>query len=175
MIRKWSCLLLALMLIFGSFDGTLAEDIVVEEDTEYDADVVEVSGDLNSLAVFEESPEQEPEAFVSEAEADLAVEPNGAESGEVTVAEENVETAGTEDEDEQEKGPRLTLSASRLTIGVGEKCTILKATVTPADKGEMVTWASNKTRVAVVNSTTGVITGKKSGTASKSTSFLVRS
>lgn len=94
---------------------------------------------------------------------------DGASDGEaaVSAATEDESKAAEDPAQDEAKAaePGLKLSYSKLTIGVGEKCEILKVTVTPEDGDHAVTWKSSNTKIAKVNKTTGAIAGVKKGTA----------
>ena len=72
--------------------------------------------------------------------------------------------ATAEGETEEEQKPALTLSATKLTIGVKDNKSVLTATLTPADSTDTITWTNSKSSVVSFNTTTGVIKGKKAGT-----------
>lgn len=59
----------------------------------------------------------------------------------------------------------VKITATNLTVGVGKTIT-LTAAAEPADAtNKNVTWTSKDTSIATINSTTGVVTGVKAGTA----------
>ena len=76
------------------------------------------------------------ETRTAESEAAGAEQPEGAEEGGL-VSNATPTGAG---EPVANSGPSLTLSYSRLTIGVKEKCRILTATLGEENSGDTVTW-----------------------------------
>jgi len=83
--------------------------------------------------------------------------------GTVLVDEDTILMAG---EKVLYSGPEVTakLSAKSMTLGVKETA-LLKATVKPARKASRVRFKSSNTKVAKVDAKTGLITAKKTGTA----------
>lgn len=104
-------------------------------------------------------------AFAESAAQAEATDPTLAEGNAVPGEEAQEGEAVANDGTAEDEGPSLTLSASKLTIGVKEKCKILTATLGTANSGDTVTWSSSKKSVAKVDKKTGVITGVKAGTA----------
>lgn len=156
MLKRWFCLALALVLAGASL--SLAEEVAVPNDGVIldgaeDALVIEeMPGDFEILSLDDvELSLSEPGDGLS----DDVPESAGAGSGLLDVELAN----------EGEGEPRLVLSAQKLTIGVKEKCTVLKATRVPSDTGDAVTWSSSKTSVVKVDKKTGKLTGVKKGTA----------
>lgn len=151
MFRRWLCLALALVMSMGAF--SLAEEIALEDgtvtvDAPEDAVLVEELADDIEIALPEDLELSLPDAD----EGLLSGEPEGLEV---------VDAVNDEDQSEA----RLELSASKLLIGVGEKCALIKATRIPEDGSDAVTWSSSKRSVAKVNKKTGKITGVKQGKA----------
>ena len=153
MLNRWICLLIALVLCCAPLSAALAEELEIECDIDSDIEVEEIPGDADGG--MDVMPDEVVEILPEEIagmDATAEAEPLGEEgvSGEATLA----------------KGEAaLRLSASKLTIGVGEQCAILTATLGEANKDAVVTWSSSKRSVATVDGNTGVITGVKAGTA----------
>lgn len=158
MLKRWFCLALACVMLIASL--ACAEEIGAAGD----AIILETAGDG---PIIEELPEDLDIALPENLELNLSDE--GALDGGIgrelipdgEIIIDNAEAGN----DGEEGEPKLTLSAGKLTIGVKEKCTILKATRVPADAADTVTWSSNKTSVAKVDKKTGKITGVKKGSA----------
>lgn len=156
MFKRWLCLALALVL--GSMPLALAEEIAIEAD----AAIVDVPEDGLLVDQLEDGVDlslpEELELSLSD-----AVDSQGLPCGEPLDIDDLDVTAAVNDGDSNEA--RLELSASKLLIGIGEKCAILKATRVPEDESDVITWSSGKSSVAKVNKKTGKITGVKKGTA----------
>ena len=153
MFKRWFCLALALVMSFGTF--SLAEEIAIDDaagtiEMPEDALLVEELADDIEIALPEDLELSLADTGVGQGL--LFGEPEGLDS---------VEAVNDPDQGEA----RLELSASKLRIGIGENCTILKATRIPEDGSDAVTWSSSKRSVAKVNKKTGRITGVKKGTA----------
>lgn len=152
MFKRWFCLALALVMAWASL--SLAEEIAVP----------------NDAVILEEG---EDELIIEELPEDIEIDPLGdldldlAQTGDLLSEAQPDDEAAPEQgsADANEAEPHLSLSATKLLIGVKEKCTILKATRVPADSNDTVTWSSSKTSVAKVDKKTGKITGVKKGTA----------
>ena len=164
MLKRWFCLALACALLIASpacaeGNGTTGDRIVLE--AAEDGPIIEELPEAFDLALPENLELSLPDGGgpadegLSEGEIGRELIPDG----EILI--DNAET----DSEGEESGPSLTLSASKLTIGVKEKCTILKATRVPEDAADTVTWSSSKTSVAKVDKKTGKITGVKKGSA----------
>ncbi|MBQ9040791.1 MAG: Ig-like domain-containing protein [Clostridia bacterium] len=151
MFRRWLCLALALVVSMGAF--SLAEEIALEDgavtvDAPEDGLLVEELADDIEIALPEDLELSLPDAD----QGLLSGEPEGLEVVEAV-------------NDGDQSDARLELSASKLLIGIGEKCTLLRATRIPEDSSDAVTWSSSKRSVAKVNKQTGKITGVKKGQA----------
>ena len=153
MLKRWFCLALALAVVWASL--SLAEETVTADEPVI-LDGAAYGPDLEAL------PDDIEIASLEALDLDLS-DPDGGglPGGEAALDPGEIDLSNDNDNGE----PRLTLSASKLTIGVKEKCTILTATRDPEDSGDTVTWSSSKTSVAKVNQKTGAITGVKKGTA----------
>jgi len=153
MFKRWFCLALALVMSFGTF--SLAEEIVIDDgagtvEAPEDAVLVDELADDMEIAL-----QGDLELSLSDTVIDQGLlygEPEGL---------EEVEAINEADQDEA----RLELSFSVLLIGIGEKCSILKATRVPEDGSDAVTWSSSQRSVARVNRKTGKISGVRKGTA----------
>ena len=166
MLKRWFCLVLACAMLIPSL--ACAEGIGANGD----GMMLEAAGDG---LIIEELPEDVDIALTENLELSLpdagggGPADEGAPDGEIgrelipdgEIIIDNAEA----DNDGEESGPSLTLSASKLTIGVKEKCTILKAIRVPEDAADTITWSSSKTSVAKVDRKTGKITGVKKGGA----------
>ena len=151
MFRRWLCLALALVVSMGAF--SLAEEIALEDgavtvDAPEDALLVEELADDIEIALPEDLELSLPDSD----QGLLSGEPEGLEVVEAV-------------NDGDQSDARLELSASKLLMGIGEKCTLLKATRIPEDSSDAVTWSSSRSSVAWVNKKTGRITGVKKGQA----------
>lgn len=153
MFRRWFCLTLALVLGLGSF--ALAEELAIEDG----AGTADVSEDTLLLDPLPDGIEIAlPEDLeLSLSNTDVELEPLSREPEGLDAVE------AVNDADQAEA--RLELSASKLLMGVGEKCTILRATRIPEDGSDAVTWSSSKGSVAKVNKKTGKITCVRAGKA----------
>ena len=153
MFRRWFCLTLALVLGLGSF--ALAEELAIEDG----AGIADVSEDTLLLDPLPDGVEIAlPEDLeLSLSNTDVELEPLSREPEGLDAVE------AVNDADQAEA--RLELSASKLLMGVGEKCTILRATRIPEDGSDAVTWSSSKGSVAKVNKKTGKITCVRAGKA----------
>ena len=157
MYRRWFCLTLtltlALALSLGPF--SLAEEVAIEEG----AGIADVSEDALFVDELPDDIEialpEDVEMSLSDADIDQGLLYEEPEDLDVT------EAFNDADQDEA----RLELSASKLLIGIGEKCAILKATRIPEDESDAVTWSSSESAVAKVNRKTGRITGLSKGEA----------
>jgi len=153
MFKRWFCLALALVMSFGTI--SLAEEIAIDDvagtvEAPEDALLVEELADGIEIALPED--------------LELSLFDTGVDQGLLSGEPEGLyEVEAVNDEDQAEA--RLELSASKLRIGIGENCTLLKATRIPEDESDAVTWSSSKRSVAKVNQKTGRITGVKRGTA----------
>jgi hypothetical protein len=150
MFRRWFCLTLALVLGLGSF--ALAEELAIEDGAGI-ADVSENTLLLDPLpdGIQIALPE---DLELSLSNTDVELEPLSGEPEGLDAVE------AVNDADQAEA--RLELSASKLLMGIGEKCTLLKATRIPEDGSDAVTWSSSKSSIASVKG--GRITGHKAGT-----------
>ena len=153
MFRRWFCLTLALVLGLGSF--ALAEELAIEDGAGI-ADVSENTLLLDPLpdGIQIALPE---DLELSLSNTDVELEPLSGEPEGLDAVE------AVNDADQAEA--RLELSASKLLMGIGEKCTLLKATRIPEDGSDAVTWSSSKSSVAKVNKMTGKITCVGAGKA----------
>jgi hypothetical protein len=136
MFRRWFCLTLALVLGLGSF--ALAEELAIEDGAGI-ADVSENTLLLDPLpdGIQIALPE---DLELSLSNTDVELEPLSGEPEGLDAVE------AVNDADQAEA--RLELSASKLLMGIGEKCTLLKATRIPEDGSDAVTWSSSKGSVA---------------------------
>ena len=153
MFKRWFCL--ALALVMGLWTFSIAEEIAIDDGA--GAVVVPEDGLLvDELADgIEIALPEDLELSLSDAAVDQGLlygEPEGLEVA------ESVNDAGQDE-------ARLELSASKLLIGIDEKCALLKATRIPEDSSDVVTWSSSKGSVAKVNKKTGKITGVRQGRA----------
>ncbi len=151
MYRRWFCLTLALILSLGTF--SLAEEIAIEDG----AGIVDVSEN----ALFVDELPDGSEIALSE-DLELSLSDTDVDRGLLYGEPEGLDAVEAVNDAEQDEA-RLELSASKLLIGVGEKCAILKATRVPEDGGDAVTWSSGSSAVATVNKKTGRITGVRRG------------
>ena len=164
MLKKKLALMIALTLCCASVCPALAEDVFAP-DVEDRAAPAEWSG-VPGLFVGEDD------------EAGFDAAPD--ETGEISIAApEEAEDAATSEptqtpEPEQTPEPTetpvpeatgLSLSASKLTIGLKEKCTPLTVTLLPKRSTGTVTWRSSDARIVSIDKKTGEMTGKKKGTA----------
>ena len=161
MFKKWFCLALALMLAWASL--SLAEDIAIEEE----AAIPEVSGDE---LVIEEVIEEDGLDSVEDLELSLSEDDLGLlELDQDVDGDASLDAAdvldGAEAGIDANRSEKLTLNFSKLLIGVKEKCTVLKATRSPEDASDTVTWSSDKKSVVKVDKKTGKLTGVKKGKA----------
>ena len=153
MFIKWFCLALVLVMSFGTF--SLAEEIAIDDG----AGTVEVP----EGALFVDELSDDIEIALPE-DLELSLSDTGVEQGLLYGELEGLDVAEAYNDADQSEA-RLELSASKLRIGIGEKCAILKATRVPEDGSDAVTWSSSKRTVAKVNKNTGRITGVKKGSA----------
>ena len=162
MIKRWFCLLLALAVGWASV--CCAEEIVIEGE----AVIAEAAEGELIIGELDEYIELPPIGDLALELPDDGGAPGLLDEGLIAEGEWALdgdrETAEAPNDEEQGE-PRLTLSAEKLLIGIGEKCTALKATRSPEDAGDTITWASGKTSVAKVDKKTGKITGVKKGKA----------
>ena len=192
MFRRWICLTLALAICGASL--AFAEDIALEDNAaivdpvsdELLLDDMSEVLDFSSMGDLELDVDLPIDAEPSEPQAEdpasrQDAEPEDDEGSVVDAPEPSQEELLPEEEqaaiDEEavaertgasgdgEDTPVLTLSASKLLIGVGEKCDLLTATLTPANDDDTITWRSGKSSVAKVNAVSGRITGVSVGTA----------
>ena len=157
MLKRWFCLAIACVMLVAS--------LAYAEDNGVDGDAIML--EAGDGPIIEELPEDLDIPLPENLELSLSDEgalDGGLGSELIPDGEITIDNAGDGDGGE-ENGPSLTLSASKLTIGVKEKCTILKATRVPEDAADTVTWSSSKTSVAKVDKKTGKITGVKKGSA----------
>ena len=153
MFKRWFCLVLALVMAWASL--SLAEEIAVPND----AVVLEEGEDELIIEELPEDIELDPLE-----DLDLDLSQTGDLLDEAQPADEATPGAGSVDAS-NEAEPCLSLSATKLVIGVKEKCTALTVTRIPEDSTDTITWSSSKTSVAKVDKKTGKITGVKKGTA----------
>ena len=140
---KRLCLLLALALTLG---GAAA----LAEAPEMEAPVAEVE------AVLGEAPSEEVPEAVEEAEAG-ADRPMDAAAPEPPPEDAPMAVAAP--------GPLTAITLpSELVVGLGEQARISPA-LTPADAPCALTFATNRAKVAPVDAATGVVTGKRKGSA----------
>ncbi len=160
--RGWLCVLLALILALGGLTAFAEETMV--------------SGEM-AMAALEteavEAPVEEVEAVLGEEEAEAL--PNMPQDQDLPAEGDqpmSVETDVLPPEAPQEEAPQaeaagplqaLTLPGS-LTIGLKEKLTLAPA-ATPAGAVYSLSWKSSKKKIVAVDAATGVITGKKKGSA----------
>lgn len=155
MFKRWICLALTLVLAMSLWPCALAEEIAIDDS----GDSVVASED--ALLVDELSDDIDI-ALPEDLEASLLDTDVG--QGLLYGEPEALDMPEAENEADQSEA-RLELSDSKLLIGIGENCAILKATRVPEDGSDAVTWSSSQHSVATVNENTGRITGVKRGTA----------
>ena len=165
MLNKWMCLMIALILSCAPLTSSLAEALIIEdwpgEIPGEDAAPEELPGEMGDVLLFEDDPiggsrNEEPELLGEFTDPeDAGSEGFSVDNGLVPLEEDAASNAGAS----------LILSAEKLTIGVGENCTALTATLGDENSGDVVTWSSSKKSVARVGKGTGVITGVKAGSA----------
>lgn len=139
MLKKMICMLLALLLC----GGAMAEEITVLSDEVVEAIPEAANEALSADALAQSAPD---EALLADP-AEAAPEPERTDAGDI---------------DDDNAGLTLRLSATKLTIGVGEKCDRLTATLTGSDQA--VTWSSDDKKIVKVNAKTGLLTGVATGT-----------
>ncbi len=178
MLRKSLALLIALALCCACVCPALAED-VVSPDVDIQAAPAEWSG-AEGLFIEDETPGEVGEIAISapgdgeETAAPEAVEmpAAGAEETEepaLSAAPEATEEPVLAESPEPTATPvpeatGLTLSASKLTIGLKEKCMPLTVTLKPRKATGDVTWRSANAKIVSINKKTGEMTGKAKGT-----------
>ena len=144
---RWTCLALAMVLAMGGM--ALGEEAAVE------AEVIEEAAPVEEVeAVLGEEAPAEAEAAPVEEDVPMEAAPDAVPpetEGEQAVAAPS--------------GPLTALSLpGTLVLGVKEQRQ-LAPVPTPEDAAYGVTYASNKKKIVAVDAATGVITGKKKGTA----------
>ena len=152
MFKRWICLALTLVLAMSLWPCALAEEIAIDDSVDAPEDAL----------LVDELPDDIEIALPEDLEASLL--DAGAGQGLLYGEPEAPDMPEAVNEADQSDA-RLELSASKLLIGIGENCSILKATRVPEDGSDAVTWSSSQHSVATVNENTGRITGVKRGTA----------
>ena len=149
---RWTCLALAMVLAMGGMalgEEAAPEAEVIEEEMPQEAAPVE-----EVEAVLGEEAPAEAEAAPVEEDAPMEAAPDA------VPPETEGEQAGA-----APSGPLTALSLpGTLVLGVKEQRQ-LAPVPTPEDAAYGVTYASNKKKVVAVDAATGVIVGKKKGTA----------
>ena len=161
-MKKWLCLILTMMLGLMPLAEALGEaDQIVDLGSNeiIEAGSTDASDDLSVLEEGELDviPVTDPGAPLEQQTLEISI--NDAS------VEEEADDAQEEQAESEEAEPELVLNFTDLTLGMQEKFTGLKATLTGGDSDDAITWSSSKKTVAKVDKTTGVITAlKKKGT-----------
>ena len=166
--------LLVLALLCPAACPAFAED-VVSPDVEAWVEPAEWSGAQGLFAEGEDEPgfdlmpgDSQEEVSIAAPEDAETPEAPAAEGTEIVATPEAPDEAAVVDAPAPTEAPEATglkLSASKLVIGLKEKCAPLTVTLLPEGAVGTVTWRSGNTKIVSINKKTGRMTGRKKGTA----------